>query len=108
MRLLLDECVLRGFARDLAGHEVQHVAELGWKGVKNGRLLALATTAGFRGLITIDASIARQHPIPAAPLFLLVLRARSSRLADLRPLAPEALKLIAFAQPGQVYLVGSR
>lgn len=108
MRLLLDECVPLGFAREFPGHDVRHVTDMGWKGVKNGRLLSLMTSAGFDGLVTIDANIGRQHPIPSAPLFLIVLRARSNRLADLRPLAKEALKLIDFAQPGQVHLVGSR
>jgi predicted nuclease of predicted toxin-antitoxin system len=108
MRLLLDECVPRGFARELAGLDVRHVTEVGWKGVKNGRLLGLACEAGFHGIVTVDANIARQHPIHAGPLFLIVLRTRSSRLADLRPLSTEVLKLIGFAQPGQVYLIEPR
>ena len=42
MRLLLDESVPRRLRRSLSEHEVKTVSELGWSGVKNGKLLALA------------------------------------------------------------------
>ena len=32
MRVLLDECVPRPLRRELAGHDVQTVQELGWGG----------------------------------------------------------------------------
>jgi hypothetical protein len=42
VRILLDECVDRRLARELAGHEVSTVPEQGWAGAQNGELLALA------------------------------------------------------------------
>jgi predicted nuclease of predicted toxin-antitoxin system len=41
MKLLLDECLDWRLRRDLPGHEVKTVHEMGWDGIKNGRLLAL-------------------------------------------------------------------
>jgi hypothetical protein len=42
VKILLDECVDRRLARDLAGHSVTTVPRDGWAGIKNGDLLALA------------------------------------------------------------------
>ena len=42
MRVLLDECVPRALRHELPGHDVKTVAEAGWAGVKNGKLLRLA------------------------------------------------------------------
>ncbi len=38
----LDECVPRKLHRELSGHEVKTVAEMGWSGTKNSALLRLA------------------------------------------------------------------
>jgi hypothetical protein len=37
---MLDECVDRRLARDLAWHEVKTVTQMGRAGIKNGELLA--------------------------------------------------------------------
>jgi hypothetical protein len=42
MRVLLDECVPRTLRKDLPGHHIKTVAEVGWAGMKNGELLQLA------------------------------------------------------------------
>jgi hypothetical protein len=42
VKILLDECVDRRLARELAGHEVKTVPQMGWAGIKNGELLTLA------------------------------------------------------------------
>jgi hypothetical protein len=43
VRLLLDECVDRRLAREIRGHEVSTVSELGWAGIRNGDLLVQAS-----------------------------------------------------------------
>jgi len=53
VKLLLDECLDWRLRRDLPDHEVKTVQEMGWNGIKNGRLLALPQ-AEFRVLITGD------------------------------------------------------
>lgn len=45
MKLLLDECIDRRLAKDLEGHDVTTVPQMGWAGVKNGALLALSEVA---------------------------------------------------------------
>ena len=53
MRLLLDECVPKRLKRELPGHEVRTVQDMGWAGIKNGALLALAD-GQFDTLLTVD------------------------------------------------------
>lgn len=87
MRLLLDECVDRRLARDILGHDVSTVVGLGCAGTRNGALLSRA-----RGrcdvFVTVDRNLAFQQPIDSLPFAVVVLRAKSNRLSDLRALVP--------------------
>ncbi|MEP6708920.1 MAG: DUF5615 family PIN-like protein [Verrucomicrobiota bacterium] len=56
MNILLDECVDRRLARDLVGHSVSTVPKMGWAGIKNGALLALAEKE-FEAFVTVDRKI---------------------------------------------------
>jgi uncharacterized protein DUF5615 len=60
MRILLDECMPQLLRRDIVGHEVSTVAEMGWAGIKNGKLLTLAE-AHFDVLLTVDRGIEYQQ-----------------------------------------------
>jgi hypothetical protein len=42
MRILLDECVNPRVKNAFPNHEVQTVIEMGWGGITNGKLMALA------------------------------------------------------------------
>ena len=91
MRLLLDESVPGRLRRALPGHEVRTVGEMGWSGVKNGKLLALAATA-FDAFITVDKNLPYQQNLTTLPVAVIVLDARSIELPALLPLVP-ALEL---------------
>ena len=56
VRLLLDESVPSRLRRALPGHVVRSVVEMGWSGVKNGKLLGLAA-ADFDAFITVDRAL---------------------------------------------------
>jgi predicted nuclease of predicted toxin-antitoxin system len=88
VKILLDECVDQRFRRDLIGHEVITVREAGWAGKKNGELLALAATT-YLVFITVDRNLYFQQNFSNFNIAVLILEARSNRLADLRPLAKD-------------------
>lgn len=91
MRLLLDECIDRRFARELeAEHFVKTVPQMGWATKKNGELLSLAETE-FDVFITVDRNLSFQQNLPDFNIAVLILRAPSNRLADLKPLADKIL-----------------
>jgi hypothetical protein len=105
VRVLLDECVDWRFAREIVGHEVRTARQMGWTAIKNGELLALASEH-FDAFITVDRNLSFQQNLAAFRIGVVVLRARSNRLADLRPLALRVIAAIEQASPGVVTLVG--
>ena len=106
MKILIDECIDWRLGRDITGHEVKTARQLGWSSIKNGELLALAEKE-FDVFLTVDRNLSFQQKLPAFKIAVIVMRARSNRLADLRPLAPELLTCIAKALPGAVTYVGT-
>ncbi len=101
MKLLLDECIDQRFARELVGHEVRTVTQMGWAGKKNGDLLRLAQ-GRFDAFVTVDRNLSIQQNVPSAGIAVVVLIASSNRLPDLRPLAPTLLEKLASLEPGSV------
>ena len=99
MKLLLDECVDRRFARDLVGHEVTTVQNRGWAGIKNGDLLALAEKE-FDAFITVDRKLSGQQDLTKVQIPVLLLRARTNRLEHIRPIARKLLEKLACAPAG--------
>lgn len=105
MRLLLDECVPRTLAADLAEFGAEHVGDRGWRGRANGELLRLMYGAGFDSLLTVDQNLGYQQNLLEAGLIVAVLVARSNRRPDLLPLLPELRRRLPFAKPGDLLRV---
>ena len=51
MRILIDECLDWRLGRALTGHDCVSVQKMGWGGIKNGRLLALAQAEFDQGMV---------------------------------------------------------
>lgn len=104
MKILLDECLDRRLARDITGHEVKTVPQMGWATSKNGELLALAEKE-FDIFVTVDRNLSFQQHLPRYNIAIIVLRARSNRLHDLRPLVPKLLDMLPMARRGKALWV---
>lgn len=104
MKLLLDECIDRKLAREFPDHEVKTVPQMGWAGVKNSELLALAEAA-FDVFITVDRNLSFEQNLTQFDIAVIILHASSNRLADLKPLAPEILALLATVVKGQATVI---
>jgi len=102
MKLLLDECVVQDFRHALQGHDVFTVAFMGWAGVKNGQLLALAAGEGFEAFLTTDRGIEHEQNTNVLPLTVIILYAASNDLADLVPLVPQILMLLGSMPAKQI------
>lgn len=85
MKVLLDECVPRPLKRDFVGHNIDHVAEVGWSSIKNGRLLGLAVGAGYEVLVTTDQNLKYQQNLRNFKIGVVVLIAKANRIDDLQP-----------------------
>lgn len=106
MRVLLDEHLPRKLARELTGHDVRGVREMGWGSLKNGELLRQAASSGFRALITMDKRIPDQQNLARIGLAIVIIQAANSQLANLRPLVPEMLRTLETIQSGEYRVVG--
>ena len=91
----------RQLARELHGHEVRSVVELGWGDLDDGPLLD-AVASHCDALVTVDKSLPKQQSLSGRPFAVVVLRAKSNRLTDLIPLAPLLLKALPEIAPGEV------
>jgi predicted nuclease of predicted toxin-antitoxin system len=108
MRILLDECLPKGLAAQLSGHEVATVPQAGWAGAKNGRLLRhIADSRKFDVFLTVDKNLPAHSRTRTLPFAIVVLRAKSNRLGHILPFGPEILRRISGFMPGQVYTLTS-
>lgn len=105
MRVLLDECVPRKLRRELPGHEVRTVAEMGWDGTKNGALL-LRAAREFDVLLTVDSNLEFQQDTRTLPIAIIVLTAFSNDVNVLRPMMPAVREALAAIEPGRLYRFG--
>jgi len=79
VKLLLDECIDRRFAKDLGGHDVRTVPQMGWAGIKNGALLTLAESE-FDVFVTVDRNLSFQQNLPEFNIAVLVFQHASANL----------------------------
>lgn len=104
MRLLLDESVPAGLRDHFPTHQVATVAESGWGGCTNGRLLALAAKR-FDVLITVDKNLRHQQNLQNLPLAVVVLSAKTNTLQALVPLVAKVEQALASLAPRSLVVV---
>ena len=105
MKLLLDECIPRKLKKYLRPHECKSVPEAGFAGKKNGVLLTLAEAAGFDVLVTIDEGIEYEQNHANRAMAIIIIRAKSNRLADISPSTPSCLRALKTIAAGQIVRV---
>ena len=106
MRLLLDECLPRKLKRELPGHDVKTVPEMGWAGTENGDLLPLIE-AQFAAFITIDGNMRYQQNMKGRSFALIVLNAPGNTLEVLLPLMPQVLAVLPSIEPEQIVKIAA-
>ena len=106
MKILLDECVSRKVKNILTEFEVYTVAEMGFSGLKNGKLLTQAEKNGFDIVLTIDKNIDSQQNISKYALSLVILNVLKSNVRYFEALIPEFKSQIHSFQKGSSYIVG--
>jgi predicted nuclease of predicted toxin-antitoxin system len=104
MRILIDECLNWRLGRALTGHYCVSVQKMGWSGLRNGRLLALAQEQ-FDVFLTGDRNLSFQQNTLEFRIAVVVLAAGSTQLHRTLPLMPKVLALLPALQPGQVVTV---
>ena len=104
MNILFDENFPRPLRRFLVGHSVRTAKQMGWAGIENGDLLAIAQSE-FDVVLTTDKGIKYQQNFTGRDIAVITLRAFDNRLPKLTPLMPQVLALLPAVEPGRVYMV---
>jgi hypothetical protein len=106
VRVLLDENLPIDLVHEISRHEVDTVLALGWGGFKNGELLRRCHDR-FDVLVTMDRNLEFQQPISRQRFGVILIRARSNRLIDLRPLLPQLQATLEVLRPGELRTIGA-
>jgi len=100
MRILIDECLPKQLKGWLAGkHQASTVQEMGWAGVKNGKLLRLANESGFDVFVTADKNMHYQQNFDGLKLSAVVIP--SNFKPFVQKSIPAFLQSLEHVQPGQ-------
>ena len=75
--------------------------------MRNGELLKRAESQ-FDFLITMDTGMTQQQNIRNYDISIIILHARSNRLADTRPLMPKVIALLETVAHGAVVTIGNQ
>jgi len=105
VRVLIDENLPHDLILELTEHQVATVKGLGWSGVTNGELLRRAARR-FDAVVTMDRRLEHQQRARDLTFGIVVVRAKSNRMAHLLPLVPEILVALALLKPGEIRHVG--
>jgi len=105
MKVLLDECVPKKLKSSLKDFEVYTVHELGWSGVKNGKLISLCVSNHFDILLTIDKNMLHQQNLEKYPITIVAFNSLSSKIEELILFIPSFLKQVPYLKKNQAYII---
>jgi len=105
MKLLLDECIPKKLKSSLKDFEVYTVPELGWSGVKNGKLMSLCIINHFDILLTIDKNMSHQQNLEKYPLTIVVLNSLTSKIDELVLFIPPFLEQVRNFEKNKAYII---
>jgi predicted nuclease of predicted toxin-antitoxin system len=111
MLILLDENLLsRKLKKSLvdAGHVVENVEDMGWRGVKDRELLALAAAYSFDVFITADKNLPYQQNLRELALRIVIFDVTSTRPDYLLPLMIRLGEVLNSLAAGSVTLINDR
>jgi predicted nuclease of predicted toxin-antitoxin system len=105
MKILLDECITRRLKTFFTPeHSVHTVVEMGWSGVKNGKLLALCIEHSFDVLLTIDKNLVFQQNTRSLGITVCVFDTPSSKIEELLKFLPDFERMSKEFQKGETVL----
>jgi len=103
MKILLDENFPVKLKSEFKGFEVFTVAEMNWKGKKNGELLYLMNQNKFDVLITIDKNLQYQQNLNKYKIDIIILNLKDTRENFIKSFIPEVITRMKSEATGKVF-----
>lgn len=104
MRILLAECVNPRVREAFPGHSVQTVKGMGWGGISNGKLMALAQD-NFDVFLTVDKNLEHQQNRAKLPFGVVVVIGADNNIRFFRPIFTRLRQGVESMGRGQVIRV---
>lgn len=106
MKLILDEDLPRDLltAFKRIDHDVVHVEDLGWKGIRNGDLLS-RISGQYDVLVTGDTNMRHQQNLARYDVAVVVLQPRLKVLEQLLALIPAMVAALPKAPKGEATII---
>ncbi|MCL2727931.1 MAG: hypothetical protein FWD56_06065 [Bacteroidales bacterium] len=89
----------------LKDFEVFTIVEMGWCGVKNGKLLSLCVAHSFDIFLTIDKNMLFQQNFEKFPISVVILNSTTSKIEELLHFVPSFLKQVYQFEKNKAYIV---
>jgi predicted nuclease of predicted toxin-antitoxin system len=105
MKILLDECVTKKLKNHLTEFEVFTVSEMGWSGVKNGKLMTLCVENNFDVLLTIDKNLMFQQNLDRYNVTIAVFNCKTSKIEDILNFLESFKKQLFDFKKNKAYLI---
>ncbi len=86
MKVLLDENLPHELRQLFLPYQAFTIAYMKWGGLKNGTLRQHAANENLDAFISMDKGVQYQQNLAALPCAVIILRARSNDLDEIRPL----------------------
>ncbi|MEK7727342.1 MAG: hypothetical protein AAB354_02950, partial [candidate division KSB1 bacterium] len=100
LRILIDECTPHLVKKRLPQFAIKTAQEMGWGGIKNGKLFGLAE-GQFNVLISTDQNLSHQQNLTGKQLAVIILPSNKVPIvAQLLPAIEQAINII---QPGTFF-----
>ena len=100
LKILVDECLDRRLALEIPDFYVRTVVQMGWSGLKNGKLLTNAQEL-FDIFVTSDRNLSFQQNLTKYKIAVIVLCPKTDQLDNLKLLVPSLLKALSDPKVGQ-------
>jgi len=107
MKVLLDECVPTRLKSHLKHFDVSTVVEMGWSGVKNGKLMSLCEIHHFDIILTIDKNMMYQQNLAKYPITVVIFNSLTSKLEELISFIPSFSTQVSQFKKNKAYLIES-
>jgi hypothetical protein len=107
MKILLDENidVRFKFSFDSDKYQVLTVKDMGWNGIKNGKLLKLAADMKFDAFVCVDKNLPYQQNLQNLSIPVLVINVHKNVLSNLQLFLPAILKTLEIVSTKKIYIV---
>ncbi|MEO8211124.1 MAG: DUF5615 family PIN-like protein [bacterium] len=107
MKILLDECLPVRLKKFLKEFEVFSVTEMGWRSLKNGKLLEAAVKNNFDVFMTVDKKLEYQQNLNSFNISVVVFIVTRNKIELLSPLIPQFIEISNALEKGKATTISS-